>query len=92
MKASTKLIRILVDFEYGKNKGLGYIAILVQFATFIEVTKIGRVWYFVLIPTGVILTWCWGMFLRKINFRKRETDFINNENPMITGIYKAVKK
>ena len=92
MKLTTKLIRAKADFDYGKANGLNYIAILIQLATFIEVVKLDRTWYFILIPTGMLLTWVWGVLLRKLNFRKRETTFINQENPMIVEIHNSIKK
>lgn len=92
MKLTTRLIRAQVDFEYGKNKGLGYIAIFIQFATFIEVLKVNRLWYLILIPSAITATWLWGVFLRKINYRKREIDFINHENPMLSEIHKSINK
>lgn len=92
MKLTSKLIRAKSDFDYGKMNGLNYIAILIQLATFIEVVKLNRKWYIILIPTGLLLTWLWGVILRKINFRKRESNFMNEENPMIVDIHKAIKK
>lgn len=92
MKTTTKLIRAKSDFDYGKANGLNYIATLIQLATFIEVVKLNRLWYVILIPTGLLFTWLWGILLRKINFRKRESNFINEENPMIVDIYKKTMK
>ena len=92
MKTTTKLIKAKFDFDYGRANGLNYIAILLQLATFIEVVKLNRTWYFILIPAGVLLTWLWGILLRKVNFRKRETTFINQENPMFVEIHNSVKK
>jgi hypothetical protein len=92
LKTTTKLIRVKSDFDYGRANGLNYIAIVLQLATFIEVVKLDRIWYAILIPSGMILTWIWGMILRKINFRKRESSFINQENPEIMEIHKTIKK
>lgn len=91
MKTSTRLIRAKSDFDYGRANGLNYIAIILQLATFIEVVKLNRVWYAILIPAGILLTWLWGLLLRKINFRKRESNFINQENPMILDLHNSIK-
>jgi hypothetical protein len=90
MKLMDKLIRAKSDFDYGRTNGLNYIAIFIQLATFIEVVKLDRVWYFIIIPTGLIATYLWGLLLRKLNVRKRENLFITKENPIITGIYKTI--
>jgi hypothetical protein len=92
LKTTTRLIRVKSDFDYGRANGLNYIAIVLQLATFIEVVKLNRIWYVILIPSGMILTWIWGMILRKINFRKRESSFINQENPEFMEIHKTIKK
>ena len=86
MKLTSRLIRAKTDFDYGRNNGLGYVAMFIQLATFIEVVKLDRVWYFILIPTGIILTWALGLTLRKVNFRKRENEFILKENPQIIAL------
>lgn len=91
MKPVTRIIRILTDFDYGKAKGLGYISFIIWFATFIEVTKIDRKWNFIIVPLAFVLTWLWGVFLRKIKFRKRETDFITDENEKLKEIFKKIK-
>ena len=92
MKTTSKIIRAKSDFDYGRANGLNYVAILIQLATFIEVVKLNRIWYAILIPTGLLITWLWGLFLRKINFRKREVTFINNENPQLMEIHKIIKQ
>ena len=92
MKLTSRLIRAKSDFDYGKANGLNYIAILIQLATFIEVVKLNRTWYFILIPAGILLTWLWGKLLRKVNFRKRESVFITEENPIFVEIHNSVKK
>ena len=91
MKITTKIIRIKSDFDYGRANGLNYIATLIQLATFIEVIKLNRLWYIVFIPSGLFFTWLWGLILRRINFRKRESTFINQENPQLMDIHKAIK-
>lgn len=92
MKISTLLIQVKTDFDYGKTNGLNYVAVLIQLATFIEVVKLDRKWYFILIPAGILCTWLWGWFLRKINFRKRESVFNTKENPIMMDIHNIVKK
>lgn len=91
MKFTNRIIRAKSDFDYGKANGLNYIATLIQLATFIEVIKLNRLWYIVLIPCGLLFTYLWGLLLRRINFRKRENIFITNENPMIVDIHKSIK-
>jgi hypothetical protein len=86
-----RLIKAKSDFDYGRANGLNYIATLIQLATFIEVIKLNRIWYFVLIPLGMVGTWLWGLILRRINFRKIESNIVNQENPMIVDIHKAIK-
>jgi len=86
-----RLIKAKSDFDYGRANGLNYIATLIQLATFIEVIKLNRIWYFVLIPAGILGTWLWGLILRKINFRKRESNIVNQENPMIVEIHKSIR-
>lgn len=87
-----RIIRAKSDFDYGRANGLNYIATLIQLATFIEVIKLNRIWYVVLIPVGILGTWVWGLILRKINFRKIESNIVNQENPIIIDIYKSTKK
>lgn len=91
MKILPLIIKIKVDFDYGKNNGLVYIATLIQLATFIEVIQLSRWWYFILIPTGIVVTYSWGLILRKSNLRKLETDYINDENRAITEIRNSIK-
>ena len=91
LKTTTKLIRAKSDFDYGRANGLNYVATIIQFATFVEVIHLNRLWYFVLVPSAVLSTWLWGKLLRKINFRKRESNFINEENPYVMEIREAVK-
>lgn len=67
-------------------------ATVMQFAIFIKIFNLNKLWYFIVIPVFFILTWAWGLLLRKLNFRKRESTFINEENPQITEIVKAVKQ
>jgi hypothetical protein len=92
MNLIPKIIKFKVDFDYGKNNGLVYIATLIQLATFIEVIQLSRWWYFILIPSGIIVTYLWGLILRKSNIRKMETDYINDENRAITEIRNSIKK
>jgi len=94
MKLTTTLIRISVDFEYGRAKGLGYIQTLMTFGTFFEVLKINndinRWWYAVIIPCAFIGTWWFGRFLRKIKWREREQTFIVNENKYLMAVHKKL--
>jgi hypothetical protein len=95
MKLTTKLIQSLVDFEYGKAKGLGYVQILLSFGTFFEVIKlkydISRWWYVIIIPVALVMTWLWGRFLRKIKFREREASFITEQNKYLMKIHNRIK-
>ncbi len=80
------LIKIKFDFDYGRNNGLNYVAFIIQLATLIEVLKINRIWYVILLPTAMILTWLWGYILRHINFRRREMDLYNEQNDIMIGL------
>jgi hypothetical protein len=91
MKLTTKLIRAKSDFDYGRNTSLAYMGVFFSFATLMEVTHTPRVWYFILIPIALVLTWAWGMFLRKINFRRRENDFYNEQNRILMELHKNLK-
>ncbi len=92
MKLTTKLIRAKSDFDYGRNNGFSYLFAVMQFAIFIKIFKLSTTWYYIVIPLFFAITWLWGVILRRINFRKRESSFINNENPEMMDIYKAIKK
>jgi hypothetical protein len=92
MKLTTKLIRAKSDFDYGKNNGLGYVSVILSFATLMEVTKTDRIWYVILIPAALVITWVWGMFLRKINFRRRENDFYNEQNRILMDLKKSLNE
>jgi hypothetical protein len=95
MKLTTKFIKAKADFDYGKNNGLAYLQIVFGFATLFEVLKIteglSRWWYCLFVPVLIIGSYLWGRYLRKINFRKREVSFINNENPEIMDLHKNLK-
>jgi hypothetical protein len=91
MKLTNKLIQAKTDFDYGRNNGLNYVAVLLQLATFVEVIHLNRMWYFVLIPAGISITWLLGFVLRKINFRVRENEFLNSQNKTLMEIKKSVK-
>lgn len=87
-----KLIRIKSDFDYGRANGLGYVSTLMQIAIFVKIFRLDRAWYLILIICGVFGTWILGFVLRKINFRKRESNIVNAENPMIVDIHKSIIK
>jgi hypothetical protein len=92
MKVLDKIVRVKSDFDYGRNNVLGYVATIVQFSIFIKVFHLPKIWYLIIIPPMFILTWLWGLILRKINFRKKESTIINAENPQIMDIHKSIKK
>lgn len=95
MKFTTKLIEAKFDFDYGVANGLRYIQILLSFGTFFEIiklhTNISRVWYFIIVPIGLGITYIYGKYLRKINFRKRESAFIAEQNKYLMEIYKKTQ-
>lgn len=92
MKLTNKIIQAKTDFDYGRNNGLNYIMVILQLATFVEVIKLNRLWYLILIPLGVFVTWLLGYLLRKINFRIRENEFLNEQNKTIMEIRNSLKK
>lgn len=87
-----RVVAVKSDFDYGKNNGLGYVAVLMSFATLMEVTKTPRIWYFVLVPLGLLLTWFWGYVLRKTYFRKKENEILNRQNERFIEMHEMLKE
>jgi hypothetical protein len=96
MKLSTKIIKRKVEFDYGIQNGLRYIQILMAFGTFFEVLKlntgISRIWYFIVVPVGLLSTWILGKLLMKYNLRKREVDYIAKQNNYLMDIHKKINQ
>ena len=96
MKTTTKIIRIKTDFDYGINNGLRYVGLVIQFGSFAEIIRLtmqfNRFWYFILLPVGLACTWIWGRFLRKKEFRRREAEFISQENTYLMKIFDKTTK